>query len=141
MQTGVETTNAFYRELETAKRDFGIRRAGPGVWFVRAEDGSWYSLNRREVKRFLVVRFGFSRRRFSAGNLSEVDLVMEYITDYWRVDYVGREAERMALQYRHELGATPSEPYLLKSGEYELRSGEKSSYYPRHPPPYLRGIN
>jgi len=109
-------------DAKTNYRDYGVRRDGKGSWYLQTELGSWYPANRREVQQHLVRRWKLSNRR-RGGRCSQVDLALDYILDNFSVDYAGLDAEIVALQYRHKLGASPSSSYRLRSGEYEVANG------------------
>jgi hypothetical protein len=110
------------KPAKTNYRDYGVRRDGKGSWYLQTELGSWYPASRREVRRYLVRRWKLSNR-CRRGHSSEVELALDYIITNFSVDYAGREAEAEALNYRHQLGATPSSSYRLRSGEYEVANG------------------
>jgi hypothetical protein len=109
------------KELTEAKLDYGVRREGyhRNRYYLRTDLGSWYPATEKDVRFYLRNRCRISSR--------ELNSALARIALSFTVRYAGAEAEHVAFQHRHELGASPSPSpaYRLPAGEHLLPSGDR----------------
>jgi hypothetical protein len=74
-------------------KDYNIRYVpNQNRWYYRAPDGEWVSSNEGGIQRHLITRELLNPDPTKGCKFSELEIAMEDIKDYYRVDYTGEFA-------------------------------------------------
>jgi hypothetical protein len=115
-------------------KDYHVRYTRDLQWYLKNDQGMWIHVVRSAVKKYLSVKYNITSK-------DKLEDVMLQICMDFCVDYAGPDAERVALNYSCDLGASPEEATHLKAGDHDLPCGYLDSHYARYQHAGARHMN